>query len=87
MSAVPMHELVKEAQGRRRWRACGPRYKVARTALEAFAACEDVRSWLEELARNPILEHEAVHCVGEALSDLRAVRVYVRMLSRKPEPA
>jgi len=80
LSAI-QNELVKDAQGRRRWRMCGPRYRIARTPLEAFASCEDVRSWLEELARNPILDHEAEHCVGEALRDLKAIRSFIRLLS------
>jgi hypothetical protein len=76
-------DLLKAARARGRWRMWGPRYEIARSPLEALVACEGVRMWLEELANNPILDHEAEHCVGEALRDLRGVRMYLRLASRQ----
>ena len=79
-----MDPELKAARWARRWRAFWPRFTIARTASEAFSAAEDVRTWLEELARNPILDHEAEHCVQEALRDLRAVRLFLKRF--RPDP-
>jgi len=86
MSRVALgEEPLKAARWARRWRAFWPRFAVARSVSEAFSAAEDVRMWLEELARNPILDHEAEHCVQEALRDLRAVRTFLKRSNPAPQ--
>jgi len=79
MSAA-LDPIVKAAICARRWKAYWPRFITARTPSEAFSAAEDVRMWLEELVQNPILDHEGLHAVQEALRDLRAVRRFLLRL-------
>jgi hypothetical protein len=77
---VKMDPELRAARCARRWKAIWPRFQIARTPTEALSAADDVRMWLEELAKNPILDHEAERCVGEALRDLRAVRMFLRRM-------
>lgn len=82
MSAT-LDPILREAICARRWKACWPRFTLARTPAEAFSAAEDVRMWLEELAQNPVLDHEGLHAVQEALRDLHAVKRFLRRAAER----